>query len=179
MAETTTQQAGQADYVQLVINCQSRLYAFILSLLCEPESAAEVLQETNLVLWKKAGQFEIGTNFMAWAFRISRYQVMAYRQRQGRDRHIFDDEALNEVAATFERQDDDLDDRLPTLAGCIKDLPADGRNLLKQRYRDGAAVKEIASQLGQSANRVAVRLHRLRAALMECIRRRQLKGETE
>jgi RNA polymerase sigma-70 factor (ECF subfamily) len=170
--------SAQDDYVQLMINCQSRLYSFILSLVCHAEYASEVLQETNLVLWKKCDQFEPGTNFVAWAFQIARYQVMAHRQRLGRDRHVFDDDALDNVAAAFEPVAEDKDDRLVALAHCMKKLSDDGRSLLKQRYGEGTPVKSIAAELGQTANRIAVRLHRLRAALMDCILKRRLESET-
>ena len=70
------------DFVQLMIGCQSRLYAFIMSLVCDPEHAADILQQTNIVMWEKSDQFEPGTNFTAWTFQIARYQVLAHRQRR-------------------------------------------------------------------------------------------------
>ncbi len=163
----------QGDFVQLMINGQSRLYAFILSLVSQPEQASEVLQETNLVLWKKSDQFEIGTNFMAWAFRIARYQVMAHRQRLGRDRHVFDDGVVEQIAASFEKSSERFEERLAALSHCMKQLSEDAQTLVGRRYRDGVAVKSLAAELGQTANTIAVKLHRIRAALMQCIRKRQ------
>lgn len=177
MNMTDTSRVADADTVQLMIGCQSRLYAFILSLLCDPEHAREVLQETNIVLWKKSDQFEPGTNFMAWAFRIARFQVMAHRQRLGRDRHVFDDDAVAGIAATFEERSDVFDDKLTALSHCLNELPEDGRRLIDSRYNDGVPVKTLAEQQNQSANRVAVKLHRLRVALMHCIEKRLFKGE--
>ena len=159
-----------------MIQCQGRLYAFILSLVFDSEHAAEVLQETNLVLWRKSDQFEMGTNFPAWALKIARFQVMAHRQRMGRDRHVFDEQAVANVTDAFQRNVDVLDDRMAALGDCLDRLPDDGRRLIRQRYADGLPVKRIAAQLGHSAGRVAVRLHRLRAALMDCIRQRELEG---
>ena len=169
---TTKRPTNPADFVQLMIGCQSRLYAFIMSLVHNPEHAADILQQTNLVMWEKSDEFEIGTNFTAWTFQIARYQVMAFRQRQRRDRHVFDDEAIAAVTGEFERRSDAKEDRLIALSQCMQELGGDARGLLQQRYRDGQAVQEIAEQLGHTANRVAVKLHRLRVALLECIRRR-------
>jgi RNA polymerase sigma-70 factor (ECF subfamily) len=171
------QQYSTGDYVQLMINCQSRLYAFILSLVGDAEHASEVLQETNLVLWEKSNQFEPDTNFVAWAFRIARYQVMAHRQRLGRDRHLFDDETLACVAQAGEDQAVDFDERLTTLSECIEQLPEGGRRLLRRRYMEGLSVKLIAEELGHTANRVSVRLHRIRTTLMECIQKHQAEGD--
>jgi RNA polymerase sigma-70 factor (ECF subfamily) len=99
---------------------------------------------------------------------------MAHRQRQRRDRHVFDEETINAVASEFENRLNDQDDRLAALSHCMGELGGDGRALLQKRYRDGQAVQEIAGEIGHTANRVAVRLHRLRIALMECIKRREL-----
>lgn len=165
------------DFVQLMINCQSRLYAFILTLVHNPDHANEVLQESNIVLWKKADEFELGTNFIAWAFKIARFQVMAHRQKLGRDRHVFDDETLNEVADVFEGQMVDGDDRMSALSHCLNELPDKSRDLIDQRYKNGMSVKDIAEKLGRKANQVAVQLHRLRQSLMECIQRRQQASE--
>ena len=168
----TNKATNTADFVQLMIGCQSRLYAFIMSLVHSPEHAADILQQTNLVMWEKSDEFEMGTNFSAWTFQIARFQVMAFRQRQRRDRHVFDDDAIDAVTREFQRRSDAKEDRLTALSQCMQELGDDARGLLQQRYRDGQAVQEIAQELGHSANRVAVRLHRLRLALLECIRRR-------
>ncbi len=151
---------------------QNRLFGFIMSLVGNREQANDVLQQTNLVLWEKLDSFEPGTNFMAWAFQIARYQVMAYRQKQGRDRHVFDDETVSLVASAFEQHSEQFDDRLTALTHCIQQLPDDGRSLIRRRYGDGWSVKNLADELGQTANRLAVKLHRLRALLMECIQQR-------
>lgn len=151
---------------------QNRLFGFIMSLVGNREQAGDVLQQTNLILWEKLDEFQPGTNFMAWAFQIARYQVMAYRQKQGRDRHVFDDEAVSLIATAFETQSTGFDDRLTALTHCIQQLPDDGRDLIRRRYGDGWSVKNLAAEIGQTANRLAVKLHRLRAILMECIQRK-------
>ncbi len=169
------QSLATGDYVQLMIRCQSRLYAFILSLLGDADQANDVMQETNIVLWQKADEFQLGTNFMAWVFRIARFQVMAYRQRKGRDRLLFDDETVAAVADDLESLEED--DRLMVLADCLDLLPENGRELIERRYTEGASVKGIAEELDETANRIAVRLHRLRVTLMKCIQRELPKGE--
>jgi RNA polymerase sigma factor (sigma-70 family) len=61
----------------------------------------------------------------------------------------------------------------------MNQLNDDSRSLIRVRYGDGFSVKQIADQLGHSANRVAVRLHRLRLALLECMERGTLQEATE
>ena len=63
--------------------------------------AADVLQETNLVLCK-AAEFVPGTNFTAWSCRVAYYEVRASLTNKGRDRHCFDDVLLSRLAARAE-----------------------------------------------------------------------------
>lgn len=163
------QPSGQSDaFVMQITACQSRLYAYIITLAGDREQAREILQETNLVIWRKADQFEEGTNFIAWAFQIARFQVMAYRQKIARDKLVFDDELLVGIADIVDG-DESFDARHDALVDCIEQIAPNHRNLLQIRYSDGQPVKEIARQLGKSANAVAKVLHRTRLALMKCI----------
>jgi len=86
-------------FVQQLTGCQTRLYAYILMLLPNHDNAADVLQETNLVLWRKADEFVDGTEFGAWACRIAHFQVLAWLRDAQRDRHVFDPELLGSLPA--------------------------------------------------------------------------------
>lgn len=170
------QSLGHSDAVVMQITaCQSRLYAYILTLTGDREQARDVLQETNLVLWRKAQEFELGTNFIAWAFKIARYQVMASRQKIARDKLVFDDELLTDMADIFD-DEDRFDERQDALGRCIEEIAPNHRNMLRIRYSDGLSVKEMASRLNKSANAIAKVLHRTRIALMKCIEQRVSEG---
>src|SRR4051812_12731478 len=84
--------------VQLLTEHQQKLYVYILSLLGNPTDADEVLQNTNLVLWRKAADFHFGTCFSAWACRLAYYEVLAFRKQRGRSRLNFNQELLDTLA---------------------------------------------------------------------------------
>ena len=70
----------------LLAQCQSRLKAYILSLLSNTSDADDILQETNIFILKHLDTFERGSNFKAWAFQIAYFRVKSYirdRQRRG------------------------------------------------------------------------------------------------
>ena len=48
------------QFVQLLTENQNRIYGYIYSLLGNFERSADVLQETNLVLWRKNSEFRMG-----------------------------------------------------------------------------------------------------------------------
>ena len=89
------------EFVQLLTSNQSRLYAYVLSLMGDCNQAKDVMQETNAVLWRKANDFELGSNFGAWMLKVAYFQVMAHRQRLTRDRLVFDDEFLHDETFRF------------------------------------------------------------------------------
>ena len=59
-----------ARFVQLLTGLQSRLYAYLCTLLVRSDDARDVLQETNVVLWKKAADYDPTRPFEPWAFRF-------------------------------------------------------------------------------------------------------------
>ena len=67
---------------QLFVTGQGNLLAFILSLHPGMAEAEDILQETFLVVSRKADTFAEGTNFLAWACTIARFKVLEFRRRQ-------------------------------------------------------------------------------------------------
>ena len=67
----------------------SALYAYASTLMAGSSDAWDVLQEANLVMWRKAADVNSATGFLPWAYTVVRYQVMAHRKRVSRDRHVF------------------------------------------------------------------------------------------
>ncbi|MCE9556371.1 MAG: RNA polymerase subunit sigma-70, partial [Planctomycetes bacterium] len=51
-------------FVRELTASQPRLRAFIFSLLPNRDAALDVLQDTNVVLWRKAATFEEGSSFI-------------------------------------------------------------------------------------------------------------------
>ncbi len=88
-------------YVALLVEHQDRLRAYIYTLLPGSQDVGDVLQNTNAVLWQKREKFEHGTNFLAWAFNIARYQVKHQHGRNKRDgKLVFSDQLLEHIADT-------------------------------------------------------------------------------
>lgn len=158
-------------YVQQLTDCQDRLYAYILMLLPNHNSASDVLQETNLVLWRKAGEFVDGTEFGAWACRIAYFQVLARLRDAKRDRLIFDQQLLNQLGAEAESLSAELDAHRLALRLCMEKLTDRERDLLRRRYDSGRSIKQIARELGLTPGAVATSLYRVRIELLLCARK--------
>jgi len=157
------------DFVTQLINVQTRLYGFILSVLGDRDAADDVLQETNVVIWDKRDQFEPGTNFGAWACTIAHYQVLAYRQSRARDRHKFNDALTESLAKVASDRTDNIDSRRSALRVCLDALTDAQRELISSRYTGRESVGQIAERVGRPVGSVYQALYRIRATLQECI----------
>lgn len=159
------------QFVLELTEAQPRLYGFVFKRLLNAEQAHDVLQETNLVLWRRAAEFRPGTNFMAWAYRIAHFQVLALRQKQARERLCFSDDLLARLLEEEVEVSEVKLDRLKVLQACLAEAGEKSRALIAKRYAEGVSVQEIARELNKTANAVSRSLHRIREALMECVER--------
>ena len=106
-AEATMPAGGpREEFIKLFTKYQRRVFLFILSQVPNPVDAEEIHQEANVIIWRKFDRFELGTNFLAWACQIATYEVLKYRERQRRDRHLFSDEFVRQVASDAIEQAD-------------------------------------------------------------------------
>jgi len=159
------------QFASLVTRHQRSLYGYIMSLTPIPHDADDILQEVNVVLWRKAAEYDSTRDFLPWACTIAYYEVLAHRKRQQRDRHVFLDEALLRELATEARQAaEQFESRLAALRKCMEKLPERSRQLLRDRYDDREeSIAAESWKSGRSAGAIYTALHRIRRVLLECI----------
>ncbi|MCG8600242.1 MAG: sigma-70 family RNA polymerase sigma factor [Verrucomicrobiales bacterium] len=150
---------------------QPRLSAYIRSLVLDEHATKDILQETNVTLLKKARDFEPGTNFTAWAFRIAYFEVLTFRRKKGREKIHFDDDLVESIAESVERVSTSYEARLDALGKCIGELPDRQREVIERRYLQSESVQDIAADLGFKANAASQLLHRARINLLKCVTR--------
>ena len=148
---------------------QPRLYGFILKRLADREQTLEVLQRANLVICEKADEFSQGSSFVAWAFTIARFQVMAWRKSHHRERLVFTDAVSEFIDRSAEIEAEAVDCRIPLLRHCLERLRDADQELVKRRYRDGEQIQYVARLLGKSVDAVSMRLMRIRRQLADCV----------
>lgn len=159
------------DFITLLTGHQDILLTFIRGSIGDLATAKDVLQEVNLVLWKKSSQFHQGTNFKAWAFKVAKFQILGNFRDSQRERLIFDDDLLEQLSTEAVQLDDTWKDnhRLDALETCLKKLPLQQRQLLDDRYQSGDSLKTLAKSLNSSTSRLKMILFRARNSLRDCI----------
>ena len=159
----------EAEHVRLLTSHQLDIYFYIRSLVLDPDEVAEIVQDTNLVLWEKRDQFETVKNFRAWVFQIARYKVLQHRSQRKRKCVCFSDALIDELALQapqYAKADNDLMDHLDH---CVAQLVARDRELLHQRYSSMTSCECIAEAIGRPVRWVYKTLNRIRQELLDCV----------
>ena len=89
------------EFVRLLTEAQGPVYGYLLTLIPDRNRARDLLQETNITLWKKAATFEEGTNFNAWACKIAYFHVLSFRRKMAREKLVFDDDILDYICLLY------------------------------------------------------------------------------
>jgi RNA polymerase sigma-70 factor (ECF subfamily) len=161
-----------SEFVELYSRYYARLQYYLMALLPSANDAADVLQESSLVLWKKFGTYESGTNFYAWACKIARLQALKFRNRAGRSARILDDAILEMISQEAVHDEVDPLASLEALAYCLDRLSERNRSLIRRRYQPNISVRELAGEVGCSANALSKLLGKIRRVLLDCVERR-------
>lgn len=168
----------EQTFVQLVVNHQPALRAFVLSLLPGSPEVDDVIQDTNSEIWAKRGDFRIGTNFKSWMFSVAKFKVMSvWRDQQRRKVWTVPEETLNMLIERIEEGAlADTEARYDALRICLDRLRAEDRNLILNRYIAENNLSRLEEKSGRKKDSLKVSLHRIRTALRICISRRIQSG---
>jgi len=174
--EEPTQPAGAEDapyeaFVRQFVASESRLQAFLRSLLPGWDDVDDVLQETSVVAWRKFGQFEEGSSFIHWVFAIARFEALKHLRQRARSPLVFSNEVLELLAEEAADEAEALEAERRALAHCLNELEPAQREILEKSYQRGVKFHEIAAQAGRNAAAFYKVIQRLRAALLACIER--------
>jgi RNA polymerase sigma-70 factor (ECF subfamily) len=163
-----------AQFLRHYAESEMALHTFVRSLVPTRQMASEVMQDVILVLWEK---FEVAADFQGWAFGVARNVVMRHLRSLSRDRHVFDDELVNQLADDAAALVPVHDGHREALERCLEKLPAAQSELVLTAYTKGTRMDELATRRGQTPMALYKLLHRIRQALLECVERTLAKEE--
>jgi RNA polymerase sigma-70 factor (ECF subfamily) len=168
----TEQADAYEEFLALFYRNQSRVQAYIRSLVPDAAHADDVFQATSLVLWRSFETFDKTRDFLPWALGVARHQVLMFWRTKRRDRHVFSealittlaDDALGRAATTTDRQ--------RALDACVEGLPPRQRDLVRMFYGENKSADTIAASWDRTVHAVYKALKVMRKSLLECVERR-------
>ncbi|MCG8651066.1 MAG: sigma-70 family RNA polymerase sigma factor [Pirellulales bacterium] len=166
-------------YQELIEDHQSPLRAFILAICPDHSSVEDILQETNRVLWEKRTDFQLGTNFLAWARKIAQFQTMSFLKTSKRKSWLrFDSELVQALAEMIETQDKQRNQRAEALKHCLSQLSETDTALIQWRYKEQLSVRQISLLTSRSEGALKQVYLRIRNQLRLCLERKILAEQS-
>lgn len=164
-------------FIELFTLHQWSVNGFIRTLVPNQSDAEDLLQETSLLMWRKFEEFELGTDFAAWACRIAHFKVLNFLKQKRQSRLCFDEDVVAQLAEVRIARAEQHNADQTALADCIRKLSEPDRLLLKSCYTKNQCIKNVAARLGRPVGSVYTSLHRIRQWLLNCVRRPRSQEE--
>lgn len=147
-----------------------RLKSFMLRRSADPEAAEELVQETMLAVWNRAGQYSPGKGSVtAWIYTIAR-NLRIDRLRRQPAQTFYDIEDYDEPSAEPNSEDKLIQvQRDAQIADAVEDLPKEQLEVISLSYLDDLTQAEIAERLevplGTVKSRMRLAYEKLRERL--------------
>ena len=175
---TDTDDPVAEEVVGRLMSHRHRLYAFIAKQLVNHTDVEDVLQKTSIVVWRKAGSYDPKRSFFHWACGIAHNEARNFLRTRGRGRLHFDPDLVETLAGEAEGEGDTSAARLEALRVCMSTLEERQRTIVEGSYGGRATITELAVRLGRSRDALYKQLSRIRAKLLDCIRKRMAEEDS-
>jgi RNA polymerase sigma-70 factor (ECF subfamily) len=161
------------EFLTLLTQHDRALALYVYGLVSPAVDADDILQQAKMVMWRSFDQFELGTNFLAWARKVAFNQILTYRRQRKRDHLPLSEETLEAIGHEVAKLSDDGGDlRREALQECVNRLPEEQRQMVLLRYYEDLDVDAVAARISSTTGAVYRALSRVRYALLECVERR-------
>ena len=144
------------------------IFRFCLLKVSNREIAQDIAQEVFMRYWQTLRKGEKLKNERAYLYTVARHLVIDW-YRKKKETSL---DAIMETGVDFAGQEQSsITDHVEAteVLAVIQQLEEGDREVLLLRYVEGFTPKEIAAQLGESANVVSVRIHRALKKVQELI----------
>jgi RNA polymerase sigma-70 factor (ECF subfamily) len=170
-AKTTAESDQYESFLAHYSLAQTQVQAFIRSLVHDRTAADDVYQATSLALWRKFPTFRADAEFLHWALGVARKEVLLYWRSRRRDRLVFSEAVLTQLADVALSVANNADPRQEALEACIEKLPERQRQLVSLFYGQQLPAETIAVSWNRTVHAVYKSLKVMRRNLMDCVDR--------
>ena len=159
----------RAEVLNLYMKNQLKYKGFAYTLALDWAVAEDAVQEAAIFICDNFEQFELGTNFDAWARSIIRNRCREIFRKEHREKekaHKIAEFISEEVWDQVENYDSD---KLRALHLCLESLPLQTKEVVKMFYSENAKCNIISEFFKISEEAVYKMLSRVRKSLKTCI----------
>lgn len=169
--EAVARSADREAFAALFRTFQPRIRAYLMRLGSDPAHADELVQETMVTVWRRAGTFDRRQAAVAtWLFTIARNKRIDALRRERRPEFDPNDPALVPGPEPLPDAQLDASQRQERVRAAIRTLPEEQAALLRQAFVDGLSHREIAERTGLPLGTVKSRLRLAMGHLRKSLR---------
>jgi RNA polymerase sigma factor (sigma-70 family) len=170
LIERVARTADRAAFAGLFRLFAPRLKSYLIRQGCDIALAEELMQETMVMVWRRAASFERRRAGVAtWVFTIARIKRIDALRRRRRPEIDLEDPALAPDPPPGTEESVLAHERGPRLAQALATLPKEQAALIRLAYFDDRVQSDIAAEtrlpLGTVKSRLRLALAKLRRAL--------------
>lgn len=156
-------------YNELILPASDGMYRYALSIVREPETARDVVQDCLAKIWNIRHDLSKIEKANAWAFRIVRNRCIETLRR---DRYAdLDEKVVNLQISSPADQAVITSDQMVWLRDVLKDLPEKQREVFHLREVEELSYQEIAETCALSESDVKVNIHRARKKVKDAMQK--------
>ncbi|GHC54589.1 sigma-70 family RNA polymerase sigma factor [Roseibacillus persicicus] len=153
----------------LLTGNQSQLLGYIMASVANSNDSQDILQKTNIQLWRNHESYDSSRPFLPWALTLARFQILSFYRDRQRDRLIFDADVLESLQTVTEERIQSVPRRQEALRSCLVKLKDEQRTILSLYYAHRKSIEQISLSCNRSIDGVKSLLLRIRKNLKECI----------
>lgn len=168
--------APNALVESLVRQYQARLRGYLFSRTRDWAVTDDLAQDVFLTVLKQWESFDQNRSAWAWLIGIARNKLHEHLRASSRQKKV---ELVEEFLCSREdvweespsSGNDVYERQYAALKECLCGLPSHSRNLLDLAYDTGLNCQQIAERLSKPSGTIRSTLHRIRTALLACMRK--------
>lgn len=165
------QRGDKAAFAAIVQQHQGAIYGYFCARLIDGADAEDLCQEVFLRCYLGRDKFERAVAIRPWLIGIARNLLREHVRRKHRRREVAWTELCLELESMTEI-DDQGDEALAHLPGCLDSLGKSAREALQLKYHARMKLQEIGKRLCRSEGAVKLLMFRARQALKHCLDRK-------
>lgn len=150
-------------YIHIINQYKNPLYATILRMTKNPQTAEDLLQEVFLKVYEQLEKFDQKGSFKSWLYRVAINHCLDYLRKKKIQTEEIEEASVrsNDTPEVVLLQNE----KCRELEKLVSLLPEDERNILLLRYANELSYVEISETLGISLADVRNKLHRAKKKL--------------
>ena len=168
---TTSDSSDLHRLTELWNEAQPVVAAFVHGHVRNFHDSEDLIQEIACTVADRFRTYDEARPFTPWALGVARFKILKYYRKQNRDFPLLEQEVADEAIEIFVEEADNYSSFRAALKHCVARLTNRSRLLLELRYVHDMKPMSIARYLGFTPGATRTALHKIRAALGECIDR--------